>query len=618
MQQTQPQPNVLIRFLRALWHTVDTTRKLVLNLLFLFVLLLVVAAMVQQQSGPMVFEDTALVLNPHGKVVEQYSTDATERAINQMLDQEAPEIRMRDLLRAIESAKDDKRISRIVINPDRIWGIGLSKLQELRVALESFKESGKPVIAYSHGMGQHQYYLASLADEIWLHPEGLVFLEGYSVYRNYYKEGLDKLEVDVHLFRVGEFKSAAEPYVRNDMSEASRESNQYWMGSLWSDFLNDVATQREMSADELAANISQFSERLREADGDGAQAALTHGLVDRLATRDELRDHLVELGTFDSEIDSYRQIGLDAYVHAIDSKLVTPTRDKVAVIVAQGVIIGGDQPSGTVGGESTSRLIRRAAQDDQVKAIVLRVDSPGGGVLASEMIRRELEVAGTTGLPIVVSMSSVAASGGYWISMAADEIWANPGTITGSIGIFGMLTTFPRTLAKIGIHTDGVGTTNLAGAFRPDRNLSENVGEIVQQIIDQGYEKFIAKVASARGMTSAEVDRVARGRVWSGSQAHDRGLVDQLGGLNEAIESAAKLASLGADYRVSYVEKEPSDFETFLLSLTARVPGILSHVQRHNWLDVLARQPITTDIQLLLNQGKNRLGSYAYCFCSIE
>ena len=618
MQPNQQQPNVLIRILRGLWHTVNTTRKVVLNLIFLVVVLFVIAAMVEQQTGPMIFDDTALVLNPHGMVVEQYSTDATERAINQLMDQEAPEIRMRDLLRAIESAKDDERISRIVIRPDYVWGIGLSKLQELRTAMDSFKESGKPVIAYSHGMGQHQYYLASLADEIWLHPDGLVFLEGYSVYRNYYKEGLDKLEIDVHLFKVGEFKSAAEPFVRNDMSEASREANQYWMGSLWDDFLNDVAAQREMSAEELAANISQFAEHLREAGGDGAVAALNHGLVDRLATRDEFRDHLVELGTFDSDIESFRQVSLDAYVRAIDSTLENPSRDKVAVIVAQGIIIGGDQPPGTVGAESTSRLIRKAVQDDRVKAIVLRVDSPGGGVLASEMIRRELEVAGATGLPIVVSMSSVAASGGYWISMAADEIWANPGTITGSIGIFGMLATFPKTLAKIGIHTDGVGTTPLAGAFRPDRNLSDNVGDIIQQIIDDGYEKFIDKVAAARDMTPAEVDRIARGRVWSGSQAYDRGLVDQLGGLNNAIESAAEMADLGDDYRISYVEQEPSDFEALLLQLSAWAPGILSHNTRPSWLNLLARQPITTDIQLLLNQGHSRLGSYAYCFCSIE
>jgi protease-4 len=574
--------------------------------------------MVQQQGGPIIYGDTALVLNPTGRVVEQYSTDPTERAINQLMDQEAPEIRMRDLLAAIESAKDDSRISRIIINPDRIWGIGLSKLQELRTALDSFKESGKPVIAYSHGLGQHQYYLASLADEIWLHPEGLVFLEGYSVYRNFYKEGLDKLEIDVHLFRVGEFKSAAEPYIRNDMSEASRESNQYWMGSLWGDFLNDVAAEREMTTDELAANISHFSERLREAGGDGAVAALNHGLVDRLATRDELRAHLIEVGTLDSEIDSFRQIGLGAYVKAIKPTLENPVQDKVAVIVAQGVIMGGDQPSGTVGGESTSRLIRNARKDDQIKAIVLRVDSPGGGVLASEMIRRELQVAGDAGLPIVVSMSSVAASGGYWISMAADEIWANPGTITGSIGIFGMLTTFPKTLAKIGIHTDGVGTTNLAGAFRPDRNLSENVGEIIQQIIDNGYEKFITKVAQSRGMTNEEVDRVARGRVWSGSQAHDRGLVDHLGGLADAINSAAGLADLGDDYRVTYVDKEPSDFENLLLDMTARMPGVLSGSEQKSWLDVLFNQQMNTDIQLLLNQGNNRLGAYAYCFCSIE
>lgn len=614
MTQT-PQPGAFSRLLRGLWLTVDGTRKVVLNLIFFFLLFVVIAA--NMDDGAMIIRsDTALILNPHGMVVEQYSTDATERAINRALDEEIPETRMRDLLQVIEKAASDDNISRLVISPDGMWGIGLSKLQELRAAIETFKASGKSVIAYSHGLGQHNYYLASLADEIWLHPEGLVFLDGYGVYRNFYKEGLDMLEVDVHLFRVGEYKSAAEPFVRNDMSEASKEANRYWLQGLWQDFLEDVSAQRDMTVDELAASVSEFSSRLDETGGDPAQVALQFGLVDKLATVDEFREHLIELGTPDDDNDSFRQISLENYLSVLNRQIAKTSTNKVAVVVAQGVITGGDQPSGTIGSESTTRLIRQARLDE-VSALVLRVDSPGGGVMPSELIRREIEVTRTAGIPVVVSMSTVAASGGYWISMSADEIWANPATITGSIGIFGMLTNIPRTLAKIGIHTDGVGTTELAGAFRPDRELSPKAGEIIQKIIDDGYQKFIHRVAESRGMTPEEIDRIARGRVWSGTQAYDRGLIDNLGGLNDAIAAAADLAGVGEDYRVTYVEPEPTAFERFLLGFSEQARGLLSPMGRDSWLNTITRGPLDTDLQLLLDQRKDRLGVYAYCFCSM-
>ncbi|MEM6576772.1 MAG: signal peptide peptidase SppA, partial [Pseudomonadota bacterium] len=498
---------------------------------------------------------------------------------------------------------------------DYLWGIGPSQLQELKSAIGQFKDSGKPVIAYGYGMSQQQYYLAALADQVWLHPEGLVLLEGYGVYRNYYKDGLDKLAVDVHLFRVGEYKSAAEPFIRNDMSDYSREANRYWLDSLWDQYLTEVAAQRDLTPEKLARHVDEFGEDLRKAGGRASEAALAAGLVDRVGTEDELREYLLSDGVFDADIESFRQIDAETYLAAQNS-FALPQGDQVAVVVAQGAIVPGDQSQGTVGGESTARLIRRARMNDSTRALVLRVDSPGGAVLPSEQIRREIELTRASGIPVVVSMSSVAASGGYWISMSANEIWANPATITGSIGIFGLLTNFPRTLEKVGVYTDGVGTTRIAGALRSDRPMQPHIADIIQQIIEDGYERFIGKVATAREMTPEAVDQIARGRVWSGQQARDRGLVDKLGGLNDAIASAAEIADISS-YKTVYVEQQVSALEQFLLDLTARLPSF--SVSRDTTLGALLRAPLPTDLELLLAQprGQQPVGVYAYCFCTL-
>ncbi len=613
-------PNIVIRFLKSIWNVVDGTRRLVLNLIF-WPIFIYVLILLFRDDGLKVEDRTTLVLAPEGFIVEQYSANPRQRVINSLMDNDTPETQLRDILKALETARDDDRITQVLIRPDYLYGAGLSKLQEIRSAMQSLRESGKRIIAYSEGMSQHQYYLASLADEIWMHPEGLVILEGYGVYRNFYKEGLDKLAVDVHLFRVGEYKSAAEPYVRNDMSPESKEANLFWISSLWQDYLQQVADNRGMPASELEQTINGFAERMRAAGGNAADMALSSRLVDRIGTRDELKDYLAGEGSLDKD-DHLRSIGMHGYLTASAPLIERPDQKKVAVIVAQGTIVSGNQSQGTIGGESTSRLIRRAREDDNVSAIVLRVDSGGGAVLPSEKIRHEIELTREEGKPVVVSMSSVAASGGYWVSLSANEVWANPTTITGSIGIFGLFTTFPKTLEKVGIRTDGVGTTPLAGALRPDRPLADEVGEIIQAIIDNGYENFISKVAESRQMTVEAVDEIARGRVWSGSQAHERGLIDHLGGLDKAIASAASLADLGEDYRVSYVEQPVSALDRFLLDMTASVdasidfstePGMMQRLFGNSSLTAMR-----SDLELLLNEPSDRLGIYAYCFCTIE
>ncbi|MFA5680753.1 MAG: signal peptide peptidase SppA [Hydrogenophaga sp.] len=616
-------PGPLMRLLRGIWNSINFARRLVFNLVFLFIVAIVLVAMF---SGGIKLQDrNVLVLAPQGQVVEQFSADPMSRAMARAMGQPQPETQLRDLLRAIEAATTDARIERMVIRPDQMTGIGFAMLQELEDAITRFRKSGKQIVAYADGMDQRQYYLAALADEIYLHPDGMVLLEGLSRYRAYYREALqDKLGVDVHLFRVGEFKSAAEPFILDGPSEESREADLYWMNDIWRRYLDDIARLRKLDAATLQASIDDLPNQVKAAGGDLGQMALQQKLVDGLMSQDQFRALMVERGVEDAEIHSFRQVAMDDYLGFLNrERLPLDTRPKVAVVVAQGEIAAGDLPAGTVGGISTSRLLREAREDSNVHAVVLRVDSPGGGVFPSEQIRREVELTRAAGKPIVVSMGNMAASGGYWISMNADMIYAEPNTITGSIGIFGLFMTFPDTLSKIGVRVDGVGTTKIAGAFDPSRPLSPAVGETIQAIIDQGYRQFIEKVAHARGSTPEEIDRVARGRVWSGAQAEQFGLVDELGGLHDAIAEAARRANLGSgEYALHYVEKQLSPFEKIIVDATnnAAARGLASHLGLSGrMLEQPVAQELRRGLRLLESppEGGKPFKTVAHCFCEL-
>ena len=623
MSSTTPAtPNPLVRFLRFLWDAVNFSRRLVFNLLFLLVLLFFVAAIFA--GGPMLGNRTALVIAPQGEIVEQYSADPASRALSRAMNQQQPETQLRDILRAIKSATTDARIERIVVRPDQITGVGMAAMREIGDALLDFRKSGKQVVAYADDMQQNQYYLAATADEVYLHPDGGVMLEGLSRYRSYFREGLqDKLGVDVHLFRVGEFKSAAEPYILDAQSPEAREADLFWMNDLWQRYLADIASFRKLDAAKLQADIDNVGELIKNVGGDFGRLALQQKLVDDLKTQDEVRDLLIERGVEDTDEHSFRQVSMENYLGFLDREtLPLDTRPQIAVVVAQGDIIDGDQPPGTVGGVSTAQLVREAREDEDVKALVLRVDSPGGGAFPSEQIRREVELTRAAGKPVIVSMGDVAASGGYWISMNADTIYADPSTITGSIGIYALLTTFPDTLAKIGVRVDGVGTTRFAGAFDPSRPLDPIVGEVIQSVINRGYSQFIGKVADARGSTPEHIDTIARGRVWSGAQAQERGLVDELGGLRDAIAAAAHQVGLEKDaYRVRYVEKSLSPFEQFVVDATRNVAA--RHVMVELGLpSLLLDTPVAVDVQrglrLLERPANGRpYRALAYCFCEL-
>ena len=625
--------NPIGSFFRFLWNAIRFTNHMIFFVLVLFFLLFMTVGLIGlaglsagNNAGPISLrEKTALVLDLNGTLVEQHSKSPLERAFAQASgDKDSREFQLRDLLKAIDAAKTDPKIQRIVLLTDGFKVPGFAALREVGSALRDFRGSGKQIVAYGSMMEQKQYYLAAQADELYLDPDGGVLLEGLGRYRLYYRTALqDKLGIDVHLFRVGEYKSAAEPYILDAASPESREADLYWMNDLWQRYLSDVASARKMPVESLTALIAAMPAEVKAEKGDLAQLALDHKLVDALKTPHEIETLLTERGAPDDEETSFRQIGLDAYL-AHNRSDVSPfsKKSQVAVVVAEGEISDGKQPQGNVGGDSTSDLIRRAREDDNVKALVLRVNSPGGMVFPSEQIRREIALTKEAGKPVVVSMGNVAASGGYWISMNADRIYADPSTVTGSIGIFGLWMSAPRALEKIGVHSDGVGTTPLAGAFDITRPLDPSTGDMIQAVIDHGYAQFIGKVAQARGSQPEKIDTIARGRVWSGAQAKERGLVDRLGGLREAQADAAALAKLDKDdYEVRYVEQPATPFEKFFLDMSgnARFAGL---VRIFGPMPSVLGRETTERIQnelSWLQPGKPGMPvrAVAHCFCGL-
>ena len=628
-----PRPNPVARFFVGLWDVMNFTRRLILNVLFFGLLLLVLIvflAAVGKGSGVApVHERTTLVIAPEGRLVEQYTTDPLTRAVARALgDTSAEEVQLRDLLRAIEAARGDKNIERVLLNLDKLQPAGMASTREVAQALGGLRASGKQVVAFGEGITQAQYLLAAQADEIYLDPMGGLMLEGLARYRQYFRTALqDKLGVDMHLFRVGEFKSAAEPYILDAASPEAKEADLYWMNDLWQRYLADIGAARKLDPAQLAAQIDALPEGIEAAGGDIARHALEMKLVDGLKTREELDQLLTERGLADEDDEhGFRSVSLGGYLAHLDGRrLPIDKRPQVAVVVAEGEITGGEQPAGSIGGVSTAALLRQVRDDEHVQAVVLRVDSPGGEVFASEQIRREVEQLKAAGKPVVVSMGDLAASGGYWISMNADRIYADPSTITGSIGIFGMFPNFTRTLDKIGVHTDGVSTTRIAGAFDVTRPLDPQVGRVVQAVIDKGYADFTGKVADARGKSVEQVDEVARGRVWSGAQAKERGLVDEMGNLGQAITDAAGRAELEQDkYQVVYVDKPATPFAQFLTGLAgSRLGAVL--LRDSDLARVLLERALPaeagTQLRFVENALKDRNGApvktLAYCFCGL-
>lgn len=613
------QRSLLVRSWLGLWHFVDGARKVFLNLLFVLFMYLLFILVLQSDQPLTMRGDTTLVLRPYGNVVEEYSHSAFDRALQQATSDVPQETRLRDLIGAVDLATTDSRISQMVIDTDYLWKIGLSSLQDLEYAINKFKASGKPVIALADAMGQHQYYLAALADEVWLNPNGVVWIDGYSNFRHFYREGLEKLEVEINLFRVGEYKSAMEPYIRDDMSPDAKEAARFWMASLWQQYLEGVSRNRGIPLSTLSEAIDDFANRIEANNGDFAGFALELGLVDRLISRPEARQELALKGASNNAGDSFRAVGVEHYLQISGFNKDRTNGANIQVVVAEGEITRGQRTAGRIGAETTAAELRAAGRDTDVSAVILRINSPGGDAFAAEVIRREVQALTDGGTTVVVSMGDVAASGGYWIAMGADEVWANPATITGSIGVYGMVPTFSNTLANLGIHADGIGTTALAGKLRIDRPLDPDLKRIFQSSIEHTYDDFLELVLQARPFqTKEEVNEVARGRVWSGSQAAEHRLIDQIGSLQDAIGAAARIAGLGDNYTVRWTEPELSTIERLLLEIASGVMSKLSFDRSGSELiRTTFLQNLLEDLRVL-TRGEQGLTVAAHCLCGIE
>lgn len=598
---------------RSLWRLLNFTRLMLVNLLFLLVVLVIVFS-VSQSETPSTPIEGALTLNLSGVLVEQRTqTDPTVQLLRQMDkgDEQPSEIVLSDLLWAIKSAGNDDRIKALVIKPQGLQGASLSKLQEVTAAIDAFKESGKPVIAMADYYSQGAYLLAAHADHVLLNQSGAVLIEGLGVYQTYFKSALEKLNITPHVFKVGTYKSFVEPYTRDEMSPESKEANQRWLDQLWQSYVADVAEQREIEPDAVAPNKNHFLELLRKAGGNAASYALDNGLVDQLATRDEMTQAVIkEVGEDDDH--GWKGVGLKEYLAAIPEQYPQSGKDEVGLITASGAIMDGVQPAGTIGGDSLADLLAEARRDDQVKAVVLRVDSPGGSAFAAEQIRAELLALKQAGKPVVISMGSYAASGGYWISADADKIFASPTTLTGSIGVFGMFATIDKALSQYGVHTDGVGTTDFVGVGLT-RALPDHVGEAIQLSVEDTYQRFVGLVGKGRGLSPEEAEKAAEGRVWTGQDAKALGLVDEFGNLDDALKAAADLANLKS-WQVTPIAPEESARDKFLRELfDSSAQALAPHLQ--SWLPAGLGKALLEMNRTLdpLTRFNDPQGTYAFC-----
>ena len=612
---------MLGRLFSAIWGGVDGFRKVLHLVLLLIVFVLFFGAM---QDTPLALPDRAvLVIQPYGFLVEQIEGDPFDRALAELAGDGKPQTLVQDIVDALEFAKEDDRIEVVHLELSSLIGAGLSKLQHLSAAIEDFKTSGKPVIASADFLSQQGYYIAAHADEVYLHPNGMLLLRGYGRFRNYYKDAIDLLRIDWNVFRVGTHKAFVEPYTRMDMSDEDRETTLRLIEQLWSLYQVDVETARELETGTIEDFTDNFFEIVEEAGGDLATVAAQYGLVDDLLKRTEVRELLIDyVGPDPDNADTYKAASMYDYL----AQMRVLSGDKVgsknvAVIVAAGEILFGTQPPGTIGGDSTAELLRRARNDDSVEAVVLRVDSPGGSAFASEIIVDEILALQEEGKPVVASMGSVAASGGYQISMYADRIFASPSTITGSIGIFGMFPTYQRTLDAVGIATDGIGSTPWSGEFRPDRAMSEQAKQLFQFVIDDGYRDFIGSVADSREMEIDAVDAIGQGQVWTGMDALNNGLVDELGGLDDAIALAAELAGISdEDFGIKIIDQELSPTEQILIDLISTFATL--GIDMSGWA---GQRSLVDDIKDSVAEKTNTLlkfndpkGVYSHCFCDIR
>lgn len=604
-KQDQSQPG----FFRSVGRFLSAARTVTANVLFVVIIVVILLLLLGGEERIVVPDGGALVLHLDAPIMEEVPRPDPLELLLTGRDARRP-IELRDLQRVLEHAGGDDRIGALVLDLDRFPGAAPATLRTVGQAIERFQATGKPVIVVADGLGQAQYYLASFADHLYLNPMGQVLLTGLALQPTFFASALDKLKVNVNVIRAGEYKSAVEPFLRDDMSEEARENAQRLIDDLWQGIRDTMAANRSMQPDTLDVLIESQPERLRATRGDLARLALESGLVDELLSRDASRDRLSRLVGFDDDRQTFRQIGHRDYLRQLPE--ATPRRDRsprIAVIVAEGAIMGGEQARGTGVGEATVRLIRKARNDDAVRAIVLRVNSPGGTPFAAELIRRELELAQVSGKPVVVSMGAMAASGGYWAGATGDRIVADADTITGSIGVYAILPTFEESFAALGVYSDGVATHGISGAGNPLKPLNPQLLEIVEQRVEDANRQFVELVARGRDLPVTAVEAIAAGRVWSGRTALELGLVDDLGDLDTAVAAAADLAGVER-WTLDYFDDPPTSRELILerllggyagRALSAQVSG--TRLERIRRIGRLADEQLLAVERLLEGEG---------------
>jgi len=624
---SEQKPGFIRRLLHSVWQGFRFIRNFVLN--FVFVLLFVgfIAVLFSDKEQVEVNDKTALVLNLKGDLVEEKQwVDPVEKAINESTgsEEDRPEILVRDLVKVINEAAKDDRVKVMVLALADLGSGSLDKLQQVGGALETFKAAGKKVFATGAYYSQNQYFLASYADSINLNPMGAVILEGYGSYPMYYKAALEKLQISTHVFKVGTYKSAVEPFTRNDMSPEAKEANGVWLTELWQNYKEQVAARRGFAVDNFDESFARLYERINAANGDMTQYALDAKLVDTIKTREEFRQDIIALVGEDEDNHTFTQISYEDYQSLVvpPFPVVNPLTDKVALVVARGAIVDGNVKAGMIGGESTAKLLRTARYDDKVKAVVLRIDSGGGSAFASEQIAQEIRLLKAAGKPVIASMGAVAASGGYWIAAPADQIFAAPTTITGSIGIFALFHTAENAMTTLGLNVDGVGTTELAGfssGLPLFKGLPADAEKLLQRSIENGYDEFITHVSTTRNIDKVQVDKIAQGRVWTGQTALKLGLVDKLGTLDDAIAAAAATASL-KHFDVQLIEQEMTEQEKLMAQLfgSAKMLGLLPEQAVTMTPVQKLMQQLNQELQVL-SQFNDPNGIYSVCFaCQVQ
>ncbi|POT99595.1 MULTISPECIES: signal peptide peptidase SppA [Enterobacteriaceae] len=604
---------IIAGFFKWTWRALNFMRELVFNIFFILLILVGVGIWMQLSSGTAEHTSRgALLLDITGVVVDKPSSSSKLSALGRQLfgasSDRLQENSLFDIVETIRQAQADRNITGIVLDLKNFAGADQPSMQYIGKALKAFRDSGKPVYAVGDNYSQGQYYLASFANKVWLSPQGMVDLHGFATNGLYYKSLLDKLKVSTHVFRVGTYKSAVEPFIRDDMSPAAREADSRWIGELWQNYLGTIAANRQITPQQLFPGAQGVLDGLRKVGGDTAKYALDNKLVDTLGSSADAEKALVKQFGWSDEDKNYRAISMYDY----PLKKPSDVGSSVAVIFANGAIMDGEETAGNVGGDTTAAQIRDARIDPNVKAIVLRVNSPGGSVTASEVIRAELAAAKAAGKPVVVSMGGMAASGGYWISTPANYIVANPSTLTGSIGIFGVINTVEKSLNELGVHTDGVATSPLADVS-VTKALPPQVQEMMQLSIENGYQRFISLVAQARKSTPEQVDKIAQGHVWTGEDAKNNGLVDALGDFDDAVAKAAELAKL-KQWHIEYYQDEPTFLARMMDGFSGEIRAMLPQALQAYLPAPLAAAADTvkteTDKLAVFNDPQSR---YAFC-----